>query len=401
MVTIRNTWAVVAWFVALALAAEPGPVETYPPEARGQAPAFPGQTRVNAAPSTERYKVVSVATGLESPWGLAFLPDGRALVTEKPGRLRVLNSNGSLSVPLPGVPKVLASGQAGLLDIVLDPQFAANHRVYLTYHEDRAFGSGISVYRATFDETSGPALLDGRVIFRAEPSRVGTTNVGSRMAFLGDGTLIVSVGDRFGSRDEAQNLGSDLGKLIRITVDGQIPPDNPFVGVAGARGEIWSLGHRNPQGLTFDAATGTLWEVEHGARGGDELNRPVAGRNYGWPVITYGIDYSGFPIGKGLTRQEGLEQPVYYWDPVIAPSGLALYQADLFPSWKGNLFVGGLRGEHLDRLVVQEGRVVGEERLLTELGERVREVEVGPEGAIYLLTDNPRGRVLKLVPAGK
>jgi glucose/arabinose dehydrogenase len=302
---------------------------------------------------------------------------------------------------LPGVPKVLASGQAGLLDIVLDPQFAANHRVYLTYHEARASGSGISVYRATLDETSGPALLDGRAIFRAEPSLSGTTNVGSRLAFLGDGTLIVSVGDRFKTRDEAQNLGSDLGKLLRITVDGQIPPDNPFEGVAGARGEIWSLGHRNPQGLAFDAATGTLWEVEHGARGGDELNRPVAGRNYGWPVITYGIDYSGFPIGKGLTRQEGLEQPVYYWDPVIAPSGLVLYQADLFPSWKGNLFVGGLRGEHLDRLVVQGGRVVGEERLLTELGERVRDVKVGPEGALYVLTDNPRGRVLKLVPAGK
>jgi glucose/arabinose dehydrogenase len=236
------------------------------------------------------------------------------------------------------------------------------------------------------------------VIFHAEPAESGSANIGGRLVFTPDGTLFVTVGDRFSTKAKAQTLDNDLGKVVRITADGAIPKDNPFVGRAGARPEIWSYGHRNPEAAAIDPWTHQLWIVEHGARGGDEVNVVRAGRNYGWPVITYGEDYSGKPIGAGITRKAGMEQPIYYWDPVIAPSGMAFYDAALFPAWKGSLFVGGLASQHLARLTLKGDRVTGEEWLLQDLGERIRDVVVGPDGAVYVLTDNARGRVLKLTP---
>ncbi|HZZ36557.1 MAG TPA: PQQ-dependent sugar dehydrogenase, partial [Caulobacteraceae bacterium] len=360
------------------------PVETRPPEASGQRPAFAGQTRAPYRPANVAFDVVTAAGGLENPWGLAFLPDGRMLVTERPGRLRIVGKDGTLSAPLAGVPAVVAQGQGGLLDVALDPAFAFNRRVYLSYLEPRTGGAGIAVARA---ELAG-SLANLKVIFRAEPTRGGSTNVGSRLVFAPDGALFVTVGDRFSHAERAQDLDADSGKIVRITTDGAPAPGNPFVGRPGARPEIWSLGHRNPQAAAINPATNQLWIVEHGARGGDEVNVIKPGANYGWPVITYGEDYSGFPVGQGITAKPGMEQPIYYWDPVIAPSGMAFYGADLFPAWKGSLFVGALRGEHLDRLVLDGQRIVGEERLLIDLHERIRDVRVGPDGAVYVLTDN-------------
>lgn len=374
------------------------PEETQAPNAKGQTPAFPGQTRAPRLTTNTAFQVVTVARGLESPWGLAFLPDGRMLVTERPGRMRIVSAAGAVSAPLRGVPKVETGGQLGLFGLALDPQFPQNHRVYFAYSEPRPGGSGLAVARADLIEGPAPALQNLQVIFRATPVEDESNNIGGRLVFARDGTLFVTVGDRFDTMALAQTLDNDLGKVVRLNPDGSIPRDNPFVGRAGARGEIWSFGHRNSESAAINPWTGKLWTVEHGARGGDEINIPQAGKNYGWPVITYGEDYSGEPIGAGITRKAGMEQPIYYWDPVIAPSGMAFYDANLFPAWKGSLFVGGLKPEHLARLTLKGDRVVGEEWLLTELGERIRDVVAGPDGAVYLLTDNPRGRVLKLAP---
>jgi glucose/arabinose dehydrogenase len=364
------------------------------PNGRGQKPAFAGQTRAPLMQAKVAYDVVDVAK-LDSPWGLQFLPDGRMLVTLKGGRLVYVTAGGK-TAPISGVPAVHAQGQSGLLDVALDPAYPANHRVYLSYLESRNGGYDIAVARG---ELNGDALTKVTVIFHAEQVSGSTTNVGSRLAFAPDGTLFVSVGDRFSPRDKAQDLSVDSGKIVRITTDGQAPPDNPFVGKPGARPEIWSYGHRNPQGLAINPATHVLWEVEHGARGGDEINIPQKGKNYGWPVITYGIDYSGLPIGEG-TQKPGMEQPIYYWDPVIAPSGMAFYTGDKFPAWKGSLFVGGLAGQALVRLTLKGDKVIGEERLLRDHGveERIRDVRHGPDGLIYVLTDGSDGRLLKLVP---
>lgn len=374
------------------------PEETQAPEARGQTPAFPGQTRAPKLTTETAFQVVAVARGLESPWGLAFLPDGRMLVTERPGRMRIVTAAGAVSAPLNGVPKVETGGQLGLFGLALDPQFAKTRLVYFAYAEPRPRGSGLAVARAELAEGPAPGLRNLQVIFRAAPVRDGSANIGGRLVFARDGTLFVTVGDRFSAMDLAQTLDNDLGKVVRLKPDGAIPRDNPFVGRPGAKPEIWSYGHRNSEAAAINPWTGKLWTVEHGARGGDEINIPEAGKNYGWPVITYGEDYSGAPIGAGITRKAGMEQPIYYWDPVLAPSGMAFYDANLFPAWKGSLFVGGLKPEHLARLTLKGDRVVGEEWLLTKLGERIRDVVVGPDGAVYLLTDNPRGRVLKLAP---
>jgi glucose/arabinose dehydrogenase len=375
------------------------PEETAPPNAPGQKPAFPGQTRAPRLSTDTAFQVVTVARGLESPWGLAFLPDGRMLLTERPGRMRIATAAGALSPPLQGVPKVASGGQLGLFGLALDAAFASNHRVYFAYSEPGAGdASRLAVARGELVDGPAPALRDVQVIFRAEPARSGTANIGGRLVFAPDGTLFVTVGDRFDSRDMAQTLDNDLGKVVRIADDGSVPKDNPFVGKPGARPEIWSLGHRNSESAAINPWTHRLWTVEHGARGGDEVNVIEPGRNYGWPVITYGEDYSGEPIGAGITQKAGMEQPVYYWDPVIAPSGMAFYDANLFPAWKGSLFVGGLKSEHLARLTLKGDRVVGEEWLLGDLGERIRDVVVGPDGAVYVLTDNPKGRVLQLAP---
>lgn len=396
-----NTLMVAALVAGLAVAMNAQvsgpPVEDRPTEAKNQKPVFAQQTRAPGIRGESKYQIVTIAKELNSPWGMAFLPDGRILVTEKPGRLRLVGSDGSISAPVAGVPPVYAGGQAGLLDVALDPDFATNGRIYLSFAEPRPNGFGISVFRGRLSlGTAGGTVGEGQVIYRADVYG-GANNLGSRLLFDGKGHLFVTIGDRFSSREQAQSLGSALGKVIRINADGAAPADNPFSAKAGAKPEIWTMGHRNPQGLAFDP-DGQLWSVEHGARGGDELNRIEPGKNYGWPVISYGVEYSGEPINGGLTQKNGLEQPVYYWDPVIAPSGLAFYKGDLFPEWKGSVFVGGLRGKHLARLTMAKGLVTGEERLLTELGERIRDVRIGPEGAVYVLTDNPNGRLLKLVP---
>jgi aldose sugar dehydrogenase len=326
------------------------------------------------------------------------LPDGRMLVTERPGRMRLITREGGLSRPLQGVPEVVAQNQGGLLDVALSPDFPQSALIYFTYSESRGGGrNGTSLARAKLVHGGDAGRLDEvKVIFRQEPSASGGLHFGSRLALAGDGTLFVTLGERF-QRDYAQDLSRHWGKVIRINPDGSAPKDNPFAGRDRAQPEIWSYGHRNPQSAAIHPITGKLWIVEHGARGGDEINIPQAGKNYGWPVITYGVDYSGAKIGVG-TRKAGMEQPIYYWDPSIAPSGMAFYTGDLFPAWKGNLFVGSLVQEHLARLVLDGEKVVAEERLLVDLGERIRDVRQGPDGALYVLTDKSDGRVLRLVP---
>jgi glucose/arabinose dehydrogenase len=362
-----------------------------PTDGHAQAPRSP-----TPQPTKGVVRVETVARGLEHPWALEFLPDGRMLVTERPGRLRIVDRSGRISQPLAGVPEVEVGGQGGLLDVALDPGFAENRLVYLSYAELREGGAGTTVARGRLGEGR---LEDVRVIYRQQPKVEGGNHFGSRLVFTRDGKLFVTQGDRFGYRERAQDLSNHLGKIVRVEADGSVPDDNPFVGRAGALPEIWSYGHRNIQAAAIHPETGQLWTVEHGARGGDELNHPEAGKNYGWPVITYGVDYSGLRIGEG-TAKEGLEQPVYFWDPVIAPSGMLFYTGDAFPGWKGSVLIGSLQGA-LVRLQLEGGRVVREERYQEDgLGERIRDVRQGPDGLVYVLTDEGNGRVLRVVPAG-
>lgn len=337
----------------------------------------------------------TVARGLEHPWGLAFLPDGRMLVTERPGRLRLVGADGTLSEPLGGVPAVYAKGQGGLLDVALDPRFAENRLIYLSYAEPGEGGTaGTAVARGRLGDGR---LDDVTVIYRQRPKLAGSGHFGSRLVFGRDGTLFITQGDRMDYRDSAQSLTAGMGKVMRINPDGTIPADNPFKGRPNAQPEIWSYGHRNVQGAALHPETGQLWTAEHGARGGDEFNHPEAGKNYGWPVITYGIDYSGRRIGEG-TVKEGMEQPVYYWDPVIAASGMAWYTGNRYPGWKGSVLIGSMTPGGLVRLELGNGVVVKEERYFGDLRERIRDVQQGPDGFLYLLTDSPNGRILKVVP---
>jgi glucose/arabinose dehydrogenase len=317
-------------------------------------------------------------------------------VTERPGRLRIVGKDGTLSPPVEGVPAVVARGQGGLLDVAIDPKFEQNRLVYLSYAEPGESGAGTAVARGRLGEGR---LEDVKVIYRQQPKVEGDGHFGSRLVFAPDGKLFITQGDRQAYREQAQNLSSGLGKLIRINPDGSIPGDNPLVAQQGARPEIYSYGHRSMQAAAIDPATGRLWTVEHGARGGDELNHPEAGKNYGWPVITYGVDYSGAKIGEG-TAKPGMEQPVYYWDPVIAPSGAVFYTGDRYPGWKGSLFVGSLQPGALVRLTLDGDRVIEEERHLAELGDRIRDVQQGPDGYLYVVTDEGDGRVLRVVPTG-
>jgi glucose/arabinose dehydrogenase len=338
-------------------------------------------------------KVVEVASGFDHPWGLAFLPDGRMLVTERAGSLLVVERDGKSRRPVSGVPKVRSGGQGGLLDVALSPTFAKDRLVYLSFSEAGEGGAGTAVARGTLNDA---ALSSVEVLWRQSPKVGGGNHWGSRLVFARDGTLFVTTGDRYSERERAQDLTTTLGKVIRINPDGSIPKDNPFVGRRDAKPEIWSYGHRNLQGAALHPATGQLWTLEHGARGGDELNHPQGGKNYGWPVITYGVDYSGLKIGEGTTKP-GMEQPVYYWDPVIAPSGAVFYTGDAFPAWKGHLFVGSLRPGALVRLEIQNDKVVAEERYLPDVG-RVRDVVQGPDGFLYLLTDESKGKLLRVAP---
>ena len=361
------------------------------------APASAQITKAPAAKTKQAVKVETFAKGLVHPWGLAFLPDGRLLVTERPGRVRIVGKDGTLSAAVQGLPKVYAAGQGGLLDVAVSPDFATSGLVFVSYAEPRdGSKNGTAVTRAKLvAEGNGGRLEQAQVIFRQEPSYASGNHFGSRIVFARDGSLFVTLGDRFSPRDEAQNPANHLGKLVRITPDGKPHAGNPKKD--GWRPEIWSIGHRNVQGAALHPASGKLWTAEHGARGGDEINVPEAGRNYGWPVITYGRDYTFLKIGEG-TQKSGLEQPVYYWDPSIAPSGAAFYSGDLFPEWRGSLFVGALAGQALHRLVLDGEKIVGEEVLLKDLGERIRDVRSGPDGAIWLLTDSPEGRILRVVP---
>jgi len=338
-------------------------------------------------------KVTTVARGLEYPWGLAFLPDDLMIVTEREGRMRIVTGQGQLSAPLKGVPKVVNGGQGGILDVALDPAYTENNYIYVSYSESGVGGSGTAVAKAKLDIAQN-RLKDLRIIFRQFPKTHSSRHYGSRLVFDRDSKLFITVGER-GERDRTQNFLINRGQVIRINSDGSIPRDNPFIGRKGYRPEVWSYGHRNPQGAAFHAETGRLWTVEHGARGGDEINAPLPGKNYGWPVIAYGKHYSGGQIGIG-THKAGMEQPLYYWDPSIAPSGMDFYTGDKFSKWKGNLLVGALKFRMISRLVLNGEKVVREERLLKGLGERIRQVRQGPSGYVYLLTDNIEGRILRL-----
>jgi glucose/arabinose dehydrogenase len=392
------------------------PLETRTANAPEQKPAFPGQTRVCGVKSGAAFDVTVLAKGLERPWAVEPLPGGDFLVTEKPGRLRIVSAKGEVGPPvgglLPvgsggpsaasaqgGLPPITAQGQGGLLDVALSPGFARDRTIFWSFSERREGGSGTSVARGVLTEDRRN-LEQVRVIFRALPTYNNGLHFGSRLAFGPDGMLYITLGDRFDketTRPQAQHLNSHLGKIIRINPDGSVPADNPFAGRAGALPEIWDIGHRNVQSSAFDER-GRLWTVEHGAKGGDELNLIEKGKNYGWPLVTYGEEYSGEAFAGAVTAREGFQQPVYYWDPVIAPSGMQFYTGDAFPAWRGSLFVGGLVSQRLVRLVIEGDRVVGEEHLLSERGKRIRDVRQGPDGALYVVTDERDGELWKLTP---
>ena len=362
-------------------------------------------TTTRAQPTAAPVKAITVAQGLENPWAVAFLPEGRFLVTERPGRLRVVEADGRLNPPVAGVPAVAATGQGGLLDVVLDSGFAANRTVYVCYAEpagDGTSGNSTALARARLSDDR-TRLEDVRVIFSQRPKVASRLHFGCRIveAMKGgrpDGTLFLALGERFSRMQDAQTLDNHHGKVVRVGKDGRVPPDNPFVGRPGALPEIWSYGHRNPQGATL-GPDGRLWMHEHGPQGGDEINRPEPGLNYGWPVITFGEQYGGGPIGAGITAKAGMEQPLHHWTPSIAPSGMAFLTSDRYgPAWRGSLFVGSLKFQFLNRVELSGTRVVGEERLLSDLGERIRDVRQGPDGYLYVLTDNAKGRLLRLAP---
>jgi len=348
--------------------------------------------------SAGNLSVETVASGLSNPWALAFLPDGRMLVTERPGRMRIASKDGKLSPAIAGVPQVLARGQGGLHDVALDRGYAQNNTIYFCFAEPVSGGGRTALARARLVDGDTPRLDDVKVIFHQEGPPSSGNHYGCRIAQSADGNLFLTMGDHFTHRDQAQNLGNHLGKIVRIRPDGSVPADNPFVNRQGAKPEIWSYGHRNSQGAALHPQTGKLWMHEHGPRGGDEVNIPEAGKNYGWPVIGYGIDYNGAKIHES-TQRPGMEQPVKYWVPSIAPSGMAFYTGNLFPNWRGNLFVGALAGQALVRLEVSGQTVGTEERLLQELRERIRDVRQGPDGALWLVTDSSSGRILRVAPA--
>ena len=391
------------------------PLETRTANAPEQKPSFPGQTRACAVKSNVAFDVTVLAKGLDRPWAVEPLPNGDLLITEKPGRLRIVSGRGEIGQPIGGLlpvgsggvsaasgqgglPPITARGQGGLLDVALSPNFARDRTIFWSFSEQREGGSGTSVARGFLTEDRAH-LEQVRIIFRAVPTYNNGLHFGSRLAFGPDGMLYITLGDRFDrpNRPKAQQLDNHLGKILRIYPDGSAPVDNPFAKQAGAMPEIWTLGHRNIQSAAFDES-GRLWTVEHGAKGGDELNLIEKGKNYGWPVVTYGEEYSGEPIPGAVTTREGYEQPVYYWDPVVAPSGAQYYTGDAFPPWRGSLFIGGLVEERLVRLVIKDNRVVGEEHLLTGRGQRIRDVRQGPDGALYVVTDQTNGELWKITP---
>ena len=374
------------------------------------APTFPSTTApfvlagllaLAAAPSVAQSqpspKAQTVASGLQNPWAVAFLPDGRFLVTERPGRLRVVNADGQVQPAVQGLPEVAAGGQGGLLDVITDSAFASNRTIYFCFSEPgKGTTNSTALARARLSQDA-KRLEDVKVIFSQQPKFSSTAHFGCRIVERPDGTLFLTLGDRFSRRDDAQTLDNHHGKVVRVAKDGAIPKDNPFVGKAGALPEIWSYGHRNSQGATL-APDGSLWTHEHGARGGDEINRPQAGKNYGWPQVSFGVNYDGSKIGSGDSAAPGLEPPLHHWTPSIAPSGMAFLTSDRYGAgWKGNLFVGSLKFEYLDRIELKDGKVVAEHKLLEDLGQRIRDVRQGPDGLLYVLTDNANGRLIRLL----
>ena len=343
--------------------------------------------------------VQTVASGLVHPWSLAFLPDGRMLVTERPGRMRIVTRTGQMSAALGNVPSVYAQSQAGLMDVLLARDFDNTQTIFVCYAEPADGGGRIAVLHARLIEGETPRLDDTTVIFRQKGPVSRGLNIGCRMVQSPDGNLFVTLGDHFAPKELAQKLDNHIGKIVRITPDGTAPADNPFIGKQDALPEIWAFGLRNAQGLAFNPADGKLWEQEHGPMGGDEINIIEKGRNYGWPRVSYGVNYDGTPVGNGKATMDGVTDPIWYWTPSIAPSGMAFYTGDLIPGWKGSLFNGALKFELLSRLELKGEKAVKEERLLKNLHERIRDVRQGPDGALYLLTDNSSGRILRIVPA--
>jgi glucose/arabinose dehydrogenase len=392
------------------------PVDMGTANASGQRPAFAGQTRGCEVRSNVAFEVTVLAKGLDKPWAVEPLPDGTFLITEKSGQMRIIGAKGEGGEPIGGLtsaakgaaagaggkgtlPQITSRGQGGLLDVALSPDFPKDRTIYWSFSEQREGGSGTSVARGTLT-ADRKNLEQVRVIFRAMPTYDNGMHFGSRIAFAPDGKLYITLGDRFDiavTRPQAQHLNSHLGKVIRINPDGSVPDDNPFIKQQGALPEIWALGFRNIQSATIDDQ-GRLWTIEHGAKGGDELNLIEKGKNYGWPVISYGEEYSGQPIPGNITAKQGLEQPVYYWDPVIAPSGAQYYTGNAFREWQGSIFIGGLASQRLVRVVIKDNRVTGEEHLLVERGKRIRDVRQGPDGALYVVTDDSNGELWKIAP---
>lgn len=370
------------------------PVETNRPNT-SYSPAFAGQTRIGGIKTATPIQTTLLSTSLSSPWGITALPDGRLLVTQKSGTFRLITSTGTVSNPIGGIPTVNSSGQGGLLGVCLSPQFASDRLVYWVFAENVSGGTVTSVAKGRLanDERS---IENPIVIYRANPAAPGTGHYGGRIIFDATGHLLVSTGDRndLPTRPLAQSGSAALGKIIRITTSGQPATDNPVFSISGVRPEFYSLGHRNPQGLARHPETNEIWQSEHGPRGGDEINRLKPGGNYGWPTISYGIEYGGQPIGAGLTQQNGMEQPTYYWDPVVSPSGMTFYRGNRIPEWQNNLFIGALSGRHIVRLVIENNRVTGEERLLADENQRFRDITQGTDGALYAITDG--GRLYKI-----
>ncbi|QJR14931.1 PQQ-dependent sugar dehydrogenase [Usitatibacter palustris] len=373
------------------------PLEVRPPNAPDQKPAFAQQTRACEAKS-DGYTVTVLAKNLVKPWAVEPMPNGELLVTEKAGQLRIVTARGEVKAPISGVPKVDDKGQGGLLDVALSPTFANDRTIYFSFSEPREGGNATSVAKGVLN-SERTALEQVKVIFRAMPTYKGDKHYGSRLAFGPDGMLYVTTGERSDTpmRKLAQQKDNHMGKVMRITPEGAPADGNPFTTEAGAMKEVWSLGHRNVQAAAFDAQ-GKLWVIEHGTQGGDELNLVRKGSNYGWPIQAYGEEYNGRPIEGAVTDRPGYEQPAYYWDPVIAPSGAQFYSGKAFPKWKGNLFIGGLKDKFLVRLVMEGDRVTGEERLFQDRGQRIRDVREGPDGALYVVTDETRGELWKITP---
>lgn len=357
-----------------------------------------GLSCAHAQNGTPKVRAEILAKGLEHPWALAFLDGGRMLVTERPGRLRLVQADGKLGPPIAGLPKIDVGGQGGLLDVIADSGFARNRTIYFCYSEPGGSGNSTALASARLSDDARK-LEQMNVLFSQRPKFNSNLHFGCRIVENKDGTLFLTLGERFSRMEDAQKLGNHHGKVVRINKDGSVPKDNPFVGKSGALPEIWSYGHRNSQGAAL-GPDGKLWMHEHGAQGGDEVNRPEAGKNYGWPVISHGKHYGGRDVGDGSSAKPGMEQPIHHWTPSIAPSGMAFLHSDRYgKAWRGNLFVGALKFKYLDRIELKDGKVVGEEKLLQDVDERIRDVREGPDGLLYVLTDENDGKLIRLVPA--